>query len=38
MSMKPDLKVDGRWCYVYRTFDRSGALVDVLFNDPDVRS
>ncbi len=28
-----DLKVDGRWCYVYRAIDRSGALVDVLFSE-----
>ena len=27
------LKVDGRWCYVYRAIDRSGALVDVLFSE-----
>ena len=26
------LKVDGRWCYVYRAIDSSGALVDVLFS------
>ncbi len=26
------IKVDGRWCYVYRAIDRSGALVDVLFS------
>ena len=24
------LKVDGRWCYVYRAIDSFGALVDVL--------
>lgn len=23
----------GRWCYVYRAIDRSGALVDVLFSE-----
>ena len=23
----------GRWCYVYRAFDGSGALVDVTFSD-----
>ena len=22
----------GRWCYLYRAIDRSGALVDVLFS------
>ena len=27
------LKVAGRWCYVYRAIDRSGALVDVLFSE-----
>ena len=27
------LRVDGRWCYVYRAIDRSGALVDVLFSE-----
>ena len=27
------LKVDGRWCYVCRAIDRSGALVDVLFSE-----
>jgi putative transposase len=27
------LKVGGRWCYVYRAIDRSGALVDVLFSE-----
>ena len=26
------LKVAGRWCYVCRAIDRSGALVDVLFS------
>jgi putative transposase len=28
-----DLKVQGRWCYLYRAIDRSGALVDVLFSE-----
>ena len=28
-----DLKVHGRWCYVYRAIDSSGALVDVLFSE-----
>jgi len=27
------LKVDGRWCYVYRAIDGTGALVDVLFSE-----
>ena len=27
------IKVDGRWCYVYRAINRSGALVDVLFSE-----
>src|SRR6188768_1627383 len=27
------IKVDGRWCYLYRAIDRSGALVDVLFSE-----
>jgi putative transposase len=27
------LKVDGRWCYLYRAVDRSGALVDVLLSE-----
>ena len=27
------IKVEGRWCYVYRAIDRSGALVDVLFSE-----
>src|SRR4051794_28179973 len=27
------LKVGGRWCYLYRAIDRSGALVDVLFSE-----
>src|SRR3954464_12571564 len=27
------LKVDGRWCYLYRAIDRNGALVDVLFSE-----
>jgi putative transposase len=28
-----DLQVHGRWCYLYRAIDRSGALVDVLFSE-----
>ena len=27
------IKVDGRWCYLYRAIDRSGALIDVLFSE-----
>ena len=27
------MKVAGRWCYVYRAIDNSGALVDVLFSE-----
>ena len=27
------LKVAGRWCYLYRAIDSSGALVDVLFSE-----
>ena len=27
------LKVNGRWCYLYRAIDRNGALVDVLFSE-----
>lgn len=27
------LKVDGRWRYLYRAIDRTGALVDVLFSE-----
>jgi len=27
------LKVHGRWCYLYRAVDRSGALVDVMFSE-----
>src|SRR4051812_42597389 len=27
------LKVQDRWCYLYRAIDRSGALVDVLFSE-----
>ena len=29
----PYVKVAGRWCYVYRAIDSSGALVDVLFRE-----
>src|SRR5215218_2898949 len=28
-----DLKVHGRWCYLYRAIDRTGTLVDVLFSE-----
>jgi len=27
------IKVHGRWCYLYRAIDRSGALVDVMFSE-----
>jgi len=27
------LKVHGRWCYLYRAIDRSGALGDVMFSE-----
>jgi putative transposase len=27
------LKVDGRWCYVYRAIDSAGTLLDVLFRE-----
>ena len=27
------VKVHGRWCYLYRAIDRSGALVDVMFSE-----
>jgi len=27
------LKVEGRWCYLYRAIDSSGALVDVMFSE-----
>ena len=27
------IKVDGRWCYLYRAIDRSGTLVDVMFSE-----
>ena len=27
------LRVDRRWCYLYRATDRSGTLVDVLFSE-----
>nr|WP_216856527.1 DDE-type integrase/transposase/recombinase [Acidisphaera sp. S103] len=27
------IKVHGHWCYLYRAFDRSGALVDVIFSE-----
>src|ERR671932_163201 len=27
------VKVQGRWCYLYRAIDRSGALVDVLSSE-----
>ena len=27
------VKVEGRWCYLYRAIDSSGALVDVMFSE-----
>jgi transposase-like protein len=27
------IKVHGRWCYLYRAIDRSGALGDVMFSE-----
>src|SRR3954466_3156522 len=27
------IKVQGRWCYVYRAIDSTGALVDVMFSE-----
>src|SRR3954453_10294806 len=27
------LKVDVRWCYLYRAIDRTGTLVDVMFSE-----
>jgi putative transposase len=27
------IKVQGRWCYLYRAIDRSGALVDVRLSE-----
>jgi putative transposase len=27
------IKVDGRWCDLYRAIDRSGALVDLMFSE-----
>ena len=27
------IKVEGRWCYVYRAIDSSGALVNVMFSE-----
>ena len=29
----PYIKVNGRWCYLYRAIDRSGALVDVRLSE-----
>src|SRR4051795_4350784 len=28
-----DVRVQGRWCYLYRAVGRSGALVDVMFSE-----
>jgi transposase-like protein len=30
---RTSIKVGGRWCYVYRAIDGSGALVDVMFSE-----
>jgi transposase-like protein len=27
------IKIQGRWCYLYRAIDRSGALVDARLSD-----
>src|SRR3954467_10223653 len=27
------LKIEGRWCYLYRAIDSAGALVDVMFSE-----
>jgi hypothetical protein len=27
------IKVNGRWCYLYRAIDRTGALVDVMLSE-----
>ena len=32
-ATRPYNKVEGRWCYLYRAIDRSGALVDVMFSE-----
>ena len=32
-ATRPYIKVEGRWCYLYRAIDRSGALVDVMFSE-----
>ena len=29
----PYIKVNGRWCYLYRAIDRFGALVDVRLSE-----
>jgi len=29
----PYIKVQGRWCYLYRAIDRSGALIDVRLSE-----
>ena len=29
----PYVKVNGRWCYLYRAIDRSGSLVDVRLSE-----
>jgi putative transposase len=32
-ATRPYIKVHGHWRYLYRTIDRSGALVDVMFSE-----
>ncbi|MDR3530822.1 MAG: DDE-type integrase/transposase/recombinase [Rhodopila sp.] len=32
-SLPLAIKVQGRWCYLYRAIDHSGALVDVRFSE-----
>src|SRR5271168_2993591 len=33
LRYKPYVKVQGRWCYLYRAIDTSGALVDVRLSE-----
>jgi transposase-like protein len=32
-ATRPYIKVNGRWCYLYRAIDRFGALVDVRMSE-----
>ena len=32
-ATRPNVKVKGRWCYLYRAIDRNGALVDVMLSE-----